>query len=158
MEMPFGKYRGVELEDIPISYLKWVLRTVPLTSQRLREEMEELAGEEATAEPEPSSAGSWGRLKATSYTVPPRPAPRCKSCGVDGFLDCTGRCGVCASDPAGEWIEKAKVRLRDAINKWRRSMAAKYHPDRGGDELIMSGINDAGDALIRCIEETLKAS
>jgi hypothetical protein len=30
MKMPFGKYQGCEIENIPESYLKWLKRSVPL--------------------------------------------------------------------------------------------------------------------------------
>lgn len=30
MEMPFGKYRGEAIEDIPLDYLKWLYENVEL--------------------------------------------------------------------------------------------------------------------------------
>ena len=31
MKMPFGKYKGEEVSDIPLDYLKWVEENVSLT-------------------------------------------------------------------------------------------------------------------------------
>lgn len=39
MRMPFGKYRGRELEEIPESYLLWVLDNAEHASETLREEI-----------------------------------------------------------------------------------------------------------------------
>lgn len=30
MEMPFGKHKGTELEDIPLDYLEWLVDNVDL--------------------------------------------------------------------------------------------------------------------------------
>lgn len=35
MKMPFGKYKGLEIEYVPTTYLKWVLENVNLNSLRL---------------------------------------------------------------------------------------------------------------------------
>lgn len=39
MQMPFGKYEGEELEDIPVSYLRWLRANVELYGE-LEEEVE----------------------------------------------------------------------------------------------------------------------
>lgn len=39
MKMPFGKYKGEELEDIPTDYIRWCLENMNLTAS-LAEEME----------------------------------------------------------------------------------------------------------------------
>jgi ribosomal protein L37E len=80
----------------------------------------------------------------------------CRSCGVAGFLDRNGRCDVCGSDPAGEKLREIGAGVRDAVNRWRRSMAAKYHPDRNpGSGEIMIALNAAGDDILRLVERVL---
>lgn len=39
MKMPFGKYKGEELEDLPTDYMEWCLRELDLRPA-LAEEME----------------------------------------------------------------------------------------------------------------------
>lgn len=132
MEMPFGKHKGEDLEDIPLSYLRWVLRNVYLWDDELRSDMENLTGEEVTAEPDPDRQRGGGRWNKTASggqtTVPPPPAP-----------------------PSN--LDQIRRDLIDAVNLWRRSMAAKHHPDRnGGDGTMMTAMNDAADKLMKEID------
>lgn len=69
MRMPFGKYQGKMLDQIPISYLKWVLRECADISWGLRREIRELveaAEQDAHSEP----ATSEGLLVAWDEVVP----------------------------------------------------------------------------------------
>ena len=46
--MPFGKHRGVELDQVPVKYLRWVLREVKTLAPDLRRDIEAvLAGRPA---------------------------------------------------------------------------------------------------------------
>ena len=38
--MPFGKHRGVELDQVPVKYLRWVLREVKTLAPDLRRDIE----------------------------------------------------------------------------------------------------------------------
>jgi Putative quorum-sensing-regulated virulence factor len=51
MRMPFGKYRGERLEDIPLGYLEWLL-TIELSS-RLQQAVEYEIEERNSATPPP---------------------------------------------------------------------------------------------------------
>jgi hypothetical protein len=44
MQMRFGKYRGIEISEIPTSYLTWVLREVATLDSDLRLAIEERLG------------------------------------------------------------------------------------------------------------------
>lgn len=40
MKMPFGKYKGQPLEDLPIDYIKWLLENIENLRDDLREELQ----------------------------------------------------------------------------------------------------------------------
>lgn len=40
MIMPFGKYKGEKLENLPTSYIEWVLANVEDLNWRLEEELQ----------------------------------------------------------------------------------------------------------------------
>ncbi len=40
MEMPFGKYQGRKIEEIPYDYLVWLRTNVPLKSKNLKTAIE----------------------------------------------------------------------------------------------------------------------
>ena len=135
MQMPFGKYVGQELADIPLDYLRWLLRTVHLRSDALREEAEELTGMEASA-PAEEASDPWTRRASSGQRRPPSqpwapPPPPPPSFDADGFV----------------------FDVITAVNKWRRKQAWQHHPDRGGDLRVMQAINGAGDDLLAVIQE-----
>lgn len=41
MRMPFGKYRGVDVEDVPVSYLVWLLTEGNIRGDDLRDAIRE---------------------------------------------------------------------------------------------------------------------
>lgn len=94
MSMPFGKYKGKELGDIPVDYLEWVLANCNRISPRLKRAIQAaIAGE--------------------SSTSPPAPAL-----------------------------------LPDLTNRWYRTLALEFHPDRYGSHEGMKAINRARDLLL----------
>ena len=52
VEMPFGKYRGQDLTDIPTDYLRW-LQTLPDLNRKLREAVAEELAVRGVDAPEP---------------------------------------------------------------------------------------------------------
>jgi hypothetical protein len=135
MEMPFGKHKGEELEDIPVSYLRWVLRTVDLFDDELRQEIEDIVGEKATApKRDPGERGKWNKQASGNgtYAPPPPTPPR-----------------------AGFDINGLHRDLIDAVNRFRRSMAGKFHPDRGHDTIILQAINDGIDRVMKEIDSAV---
>src|SRR5689334_22759860 len=100
MRMPFGKHQGERLEDIPESYLWWILDNVadlnPLLRRAIVRHLEE---------DEPS----------------PRPAPRP------------------APTPATRVAEIALA--RSTLKVLYREASMRFHPDHGGSNEAMVGIN-----------------
>jgi hypothetical protein len=100
MRMPFGKHRGIPLEELPDTYLFWLYGLADL-----REPLRTFVNLEYRRRCEP----------------PPRFAPPALSCG----------------DPL----------VAELLEAGYKSLAKKYHPDRGGDLSRMQQINVAMDEL-----------
>ena len=69
--MPFGKYRGVELEDIPVSYLAWVRDNVDIRSETLRDaildRLDDAEHDQGEADPAPEPQRHyWSRGSRSS--------------------------------------------------------------------------------------------
>jgi hypothetical protein len=104
--MPWGKFKGEGLEDVPLSYLCWVLEECDNAPCYLRAAIKaELADRLGLAAPAP------------------RPGPR----GLD----------------AG--------RLADALARWHRAAARRWHPDAGGSDQAMTVVNTVHDELRQLI-------
>ncbi len=107
--MPWGKHRGEDLEDVPESYLLWVLDHADNASQTLREAIRGILG------------------------LPPQ-SPQ----NGDG-----------ARAPPG-WVSPDHV--RESIASWYRSLALRFHPDRGGTTEAMQAVNEGHDLLQKLFE------
>jgi hypothetical protein len=119
VKMPFGKYKGGDLEDIPDDYLLWVLDNCELRSPTLRRAIHERLGltwEPDEGDEEPSVG--WGRA------APPPPQP-----------------------PGGAPVAAIRAAVLDAVKQWHRRAALAHHPDRGGSVATMQAINAAADDL-----------
>lgn len=95
MRMPFGKYRGSAVEDIPLDYLQWLVRTVDLRGT-LAEAVSRAISEKAEND--------------HYYSPPPEPP-------------------------------MTLIRLT------YRTLALKWHPDRGGSVQAMQALNEFFEAL-----------
>lgn len=122
MEMPFGKYRGWDIGDIPDDYLEWVLENVEIRSDALYDAIESkldgtygytASGRRAATAPPPSGTSAPSGTGARTGTAP------------DTSL-----------------IEKV-------IRAWHFQMAKKYHTDRGGTHEQMLVVNDGAELLKR---------
>lgn len=40
MTIPFGKYAGYEINDIPLEHLQWLRANVPIKARKLKQEIE----------------------------------------------------------------------------------------------------------------------
>jgi hypothetical protein len=72
MIMPFGKHRGKPLEQVPLSYLRWVLENCDSATPSLREEISRVIRRqqrdtESTTLAIPSLAARWYRQLAGEF-------------------------------------------------------------------------------------------
>jgi hypothetical protein len=75
MRMPFGKYEGERLEDIPLDYLAWVLEHLTKIDpvlrrqirQVLRQAQEDEEPEPPRAQPQPGPPVQWPEVIRTWY-------------------------------------------------------------------------------------------
>src|SRR4051812_10242974 len=71
--MPFGKHRGKPLDEIPFSYLEWVLESCNTATPRLKEEIRRVIGNpNDTTKPQgavaiSSLASNWYRQLAREF-------------------------------------------------------------------------------------------
>ncbi len=121
MEMPFGKYRGCDIGDVPDSYLEWVIENCEIRSEALYDAIEsKLDGTYERSHPR--------RRTATAAPPPPPPPPPPP-----------------AAPPrpqGGELVSIEKV-----IRAWHRLLAKKYHPDRRGTHEQMLIVNEGAELL-----------
>jgi len=104
MRMTFGKHKGKELDEIPDSYLLWVLEKAESAPALLKAAIRRHLGIEDPFQARP----------------PPPPPPR-----------------------SGPMV------TADMVARWYRTLAMKFHPDRGGSHEAMQALNAARDALMR---------
>lgn len=119
VKMPFGKYKGGDLEDIPDDYLLWVLDNCELRSPTLRRAIHERLGLDWEPDDEEEPTVGWGRTAA-----PPPPPPS-----------------------SGAPVAAIRAAVLDAVKQWHRRAALTHHPDRGGSVATMQAINAAADDL-----------
>ena len=122
MKMPFGKYRGEDVADVPEDYLAWVIENCELRSEAIADAIEaRLAGT--------YQRGARRHERAASPPPPPRPPGA----------------GTTAGGAAGGEL----ALLEKVVRAWHRQMTLKYHPDRGGTHEQMVVVNEGAEPLKR---------
>jgi putative quorum-sensing-regulated virulence factor len=112
MNMPFGKYKGHTLSEIPEDYLCWILDNL----LDLRPTLRRAIGNELAWREESSRYGQRGHY---SYDHASSAHPS------SGLL-------------VGE---TDRPMMRDLIERGYRALAARLHPDLGGDTRAMQHLN-----------------
>lgn len=118
MLMPFGKYRGLPLSEVPPDYLAWLYWSSDIDGA-LRWEVEEALLAHFPARPTYSEAqrmADFARLKA---------------------------------------VDETRRQVGEALKSAYRDLSKKYHPDRGGSNQVMAGINALYERLEKLWEDPL---
>jgi hypothetical protein len=118
--MPFGKYKGRELADVPESYLVWVLEHAQAAGPVLRAAIRRRLG----LGPDGWSGNGW-------HPSPSPPPPR-------------------------QDLAPLRADLLAGVAAFRRRLAARLHPDRGGDGELMQAVNAAADDLEAAVRRALR--
>ncbi len=119
MTMPFGRYRGRPIEDLPVDYIEWLL-TIDI-NWRLRAALnEELnnrshcrSGRHARSNEQRNEGRSQTSTRAVNVAIP---------------------------------TEQLTL-VRDMVHEGFRVLAKKQHPDVGGDTRKMQVLNAVADLL-----------
>ena len=122
MKLSFGKYQGVEIAKVPIDYLWWLIRNNVLQDSRAQREVERVLGIDSS-DPEELLKEENRRLKDEIGVL----RLKLQTC-----------------------IQQSIT--RDKLYRAFQSLAVKLHPDRGGNEDIMRGVNAMMDDLRAMIE------
>lgn len=117
MRMPFGKHSGKLVDEIPTSYLRWVLANIADLDANLHDTIKREVQDRA-----------YGHRRE-----PRRDARR------EAYREPT-------SNPRRD-AERVQSRIVDAVQRCRRKLAAVLHPDRGGSTELMQTTNGVFDDL-----------
>ena len=125
MQMPFGKYRGKDLRDIPSDYLRWLIHSNVITTKGLREAVNQELIDRAPQ-------NSWGSGRFHDPPPPPPPPPP-------------------SPPPAGRiqiYVPRECLALlAELVESGFRQLALKRHPDRGGTNEGMQELSELRDTL-----------
>jgi uncharacterized protein (DUF3820 family) len=123
--MPFGKYKGVPVENLPDDYLCWLVQAVQLRGALRIAVFQQLGLDINFYE---HLEAKIAQLEVTNQQL----------------RDEVGR--MTRSDSTQSAHDSLSAA---ALDKIYRHFALKYHPDRGGDGMFMQVINEVFDQLRR---------
>ena len=123
MIMPFGKYKGISVRDIPSDYLEWLWGNVPLYDPLWSLVKEELEGLDIDVDEPFGDAGNTNGPKT-------KPRPTRIECGLTPM--------------------EADM-VREIVSRGYRECAKIYHPDIGGTHKQMTALNSANEKCLSII-------
>lgn len=130
MDMPFGKYQGKDIDDIPLGYLRWVHQNVRNITPRLRDCIAKRIGNnDPGPTPQVDVSQYQQRIAELEKTVKE------------------------AVHVAEGWKDKAfglKLEVEDFKDEWKplfRKLALLLHPDRFGNPDAMSLVNEVNKKI-----------
>jgi len=135
-KMPFGKHRGKRLQSIPTEYLVWLRDENDELDAALRKEVLHELGRRDDVPPPANE--------------PPPPPPAEKKKAKAAAKDEEEAAPVRNVSPLGQ-------SLGGSIRMLYRSLAMKYHPDRGGSPDAMLALNELHDQVQELISRTFSS-
>ena len=138
MKMPFGKYVGLDIEDLPRSYLRWCLDNLSWMDSWLEDEMEHVL-----------RTGKSKEQSRREQTFADEDE------GEDEEDDDPEYEEVPDHEPEPETVKQPPSVSRTMIllNQAYRELCLRWHPDRGGSTEIMQGINAFHERMRQLLEE-----
>lgn len=159
--MPWGKHKGIPIDQVPRDYLVWALKNMDACRpdhERYWPEytavLESLVGQHAPVRPTTLALiPLCQRLKAERITleirgnqvaaVAPLPADLADSIEANrAILHAVLSISGGASRPVGGSARLIQgVELRTLVKNWYRQLSQQFHPDRGGSNEAQTAIN-----------------
>lgn len=140
--MPFGKWRGTPVTDVPTDYLEWAIGAGAVKSDYLRdlikEEIDKRCKAQETFDFGQKRSGfddawnRWQREQKRQAEQAQRDEQRRRQ-----SMQHNGRRPEMATS----------ARMLEIIAAGRRALAARHHPDQGGDAEIMRAVNVTADYM-----------
>ena len=140
-KMPFGKHRGKRLQSIPTEYLVWLRDENDTLDAQLRKDVEYELGRRDDVPP-PANVPPPPPEKKEPSTSKKKPAAAAKEEEEDA--------PVRNVSPLGQ-------SLGGNIRMLFRTLAMKYHPDRGGSANAMEALNELHDQVQSLISRTFSS-
>jgi hypothetical protein len=130
MYMPFGCHRGKHVNEVPLSYLRWMIREgVRLDPDLRRMVLARLRLEDMAAEATPSSRTANSFDASAGFSA------------ADFFA---------TTAPTGN-----KDAAKALVMRCFKKLSLAFHPDRGGNTERMTALNIVREELMRMIEREM---
>lgn len=142
--MPWGKHRGVPLDQIDKGYLKWVLAKADYASQDLREVIAQVLGEPLLplADPATAPTPAWVE-KDTAAKWRDRHTE-----AVKALAEAKAELALARKDRPSD-----AESFRRMLKQTYAAMSRKYHPDTGGSAEKQQVVNEFYRNLIAKLQE-----
>lgn len=129
MKMPFGKYKGEEICDLPEDYLMWLVSNVDMR-QQLKDEVVMVLEDQYNIIVTPD-------MFLNSATGEKGAKPKFDNSSFNNFPSYL--------NPNSDM----RKFLKDIVDKGYKAVAQKIHPDKGGNKEDMQALNDVKDYLYK---------
>jgi len=166
--MPWGKHKGIPIECVPQDYLRWALANMDACRPdhekywpEFTVVLEGLAGPQAPQKPRPPDLRQLvDRLKEEGITLgissgritSSRQLPKDLVDAVSFHSVVLFKVLSIAEGPADpSSVSSEKVRW--SLKRWYREMSQRYHPDRGGSDVMQSVVNECYRTLSKVLTE-----
>lgn len=171
--MPFGKHKGIPINQVPGDYLRWALKGADICNPdherywpELRRAFEELVGPHAPVRPSCLPIAVFcARLKEEGVMLAIRDSELVASEELTGEMleslkshaNLIGTVLLIGQDTrtiaTGSARSEQAAALRGLVKRWYNAMSQRFHPDKGGTDAGFGAINAGFNALKEMISK-----
>lgn len=164
--LEFGKHKGKQVRDVPISYLHWLLKQPDifegtLLSASARQEIFEIFGPRETDNAEivwlrnkmkPQDALEAKLLKLEIERDSLKNEVEFLNDAYKALKNVHDKCSVKSGASASSRLEISFD--EELLSRWRKALSKQFHPDRvGGNGEGMKAVNHGYDLLVQYLKE-----